>query len=219
MKCIWEIPVTVKRKIASFRYLVRHRMLMQRLRSVLSRAGIEIYLLLWIEESIDYAPQVKLDDNIEDYSFEFLRPDEMKNISWLKEKQSEDRLGKLEEGFKCLGVKYKGEIIGYTWAEPCKCSYAALKTDLRNNEAYLFDMHVSSSFRGRNVAPYLRIECYKALKSLGYDTCYSICDYFNTPSIKFKKKLNVKFLNLRLHVKLFKKFGWVWKLKEYKNWK
>ncbi|MFC1603516.1 GNAT family N-acetyltransferase [Planctomycetota bacterium] len=208
----------IKRKIESFLYLVRHKMLMQHLLYYLSRAGIKITLFFWIEESIGYSPEVELKDNIENYSFEFLRPDKMKDISWLKAKQSiEEKVKRLEDGSKCLGVKYKGEIIGYTWAELCKCSDVFYKTELKSNEAYLRDMHISRSFRGKNIAPHLRIECYKALISMGYDTCYSISDYFNTPSIKFKKKLNAKFLNMSLYVNLFKKFSWNWKLKEYTN--
>ena len=207
----------IERKIKSFQYAVKHKMLIHHLLYYLSRAGIKITMFFWIEESIGNSPEVELNDNLENYSFEFLRPDNIKEISWLKTKQSvEERVNRLEGGDKCLGVKYKGEIIGYTWAELCKCSDVFYKTELKDNEAYLRDMHIIRSFRGKNIAPYLRIKCYKALMKMGYDTCYSISDYFNTPSIKFKKKLNAKFLTLSLYVNMFKKFGWTWKLKEYK---
>ena len=71
-------------------------MLVQHLLYYLSRIGIKITLFFWIEESIGYSPEVELNDNIENYSFEFLRPDNMKDISWLKAKRPvEERLKRL----------------------------------------------------------------------------------------------------------------------------
>jgi hypothetical protein len=44
---------------------------------------------------------------------------------------------------------------------------------------------------------------------------YSISNCFNTPSIKFKKKLNAKLLELHLAVELFNKWHFNLQLKKY----
>jgi len=51
---------------------------------------------------------------------------------------------------------------------------------------------------------------------MGKDTCYSITEYFNTSSLKFKNKLNVKPVKLCLYINLFSKFRRNWTFKKYK---
>ena len=63
---------------------------------------------------------------------------------------------------------------------------------LKSDEAYLWNMYTMESFRGMNIAPYLRYKSYEVLKGMGRDKLYSISEYFNTPAIKFKLKLNAK---------------------------
>ena len=53
---------------------------------------------------------------------------------------------------------------------------------------------------------------------MGRVKCYSYSDLFNTPSIRFKKKLNAKILELGLYVELFKKYHWNWTIKRYRSW-
>lgn len=206
----------IKRKISSLRHAIRYGKVTQRLLHFLSLTGIKVALFYWVQESIDCSPKVKLDDTIENYSFEFLTPDELKKVRWLAGEPSLDnKLRKLKDGNKCLAVKHRGEIVGYTWAELGKCSDVMLTINLESNEAYLFDMFIDRSFRGKNIAPRLRVECYEALRSLGYDTGYSISDYFNTPSVRFKTKLNARFLKLFLYIRLFGRFSRTWRLKDY----
>ena len=123
----------------------------------------------------------------------------------------------LKEGKKCYGAKYKGQIVAFTWVSLDESNYEWHKLQLKENEAYLFDMHTAKAFRGKNIAPYLRYQSYRVLKNMGRNKFYSISQFFNTPSKKFKKKLNAKFLGLHLTIRLFKKYKWNWKLKDYKT--
>ena len=52
---------------------------------------------------------------------------------------------------------------------------------------------------------------------MGRDTFYSISECFNAPAVKFKKKLNVKFLGLYVLFDLFRKWRWIPKIKNYKT--
>jgi DNA modification methylase len=87
--------------------------------------------------------------------------------------------------------------------------------EIKPNEAYLLNMWTFHGYRGRNLAPYLRYESYKLLNKRGRTFKYSITDYFNKSSIKFKNKLNAKHLYLYLSIVLFRKYKWNFTLKKY----
>ena len=87
---------------------------------------------------------------------------------------------------------------------------------LKDNEAYLLNMWTFHAYRGKNLAPYLRHQSYRLLEKQGRTEKYSITQYFNKSSIKFKNKLNSKHLKLYLSIALFKKFYWNFCIKEYK---
>jgi hypothetical protein len=76
-------------------------------------------------------------------------------------------------------------------------------------------MYTRDSYRGKNLAPYLRYKSYEMLKQIGRDKLYSVSDYFNSPAVKFKKKLNTKKIKLILFIQLFNKLHWTFTLKSY----
>ncbi len=86
---------------------------------------------------------------------------------------------------------------------------------LKENEAYLYYMHTMEEYIGKNLAPYLRYKSYELLDKIGRSLKYSVTDYFNKSSLKFKKKLNSKHLKLYLHLKLFQKYNKHILLKRY----
>lgn len=179
--------------------------------SRLERLGIEIFVYYWIQEGINGGISPNLDNLIGGCSFELLGAKDMKEIGRIpgREKYSEEKLlDRLKKGNICMGAKYQNEIAAFTWCDFTGDSITEQKIILRPYEAYLFDMYTMKPFRGYNIAPYLRYQFYKLLKQMGRNTCYSISEFFNTPSIKFKKKLNARFLELRLEIKLFNKLHW-----------
>lgn len=122
---------------------------------------------------------------------------------------------RLARGDLCIVLKHVGEIAGYTWADLQRVSDAACNFELRRDEAYLYDAYIAPQFRGRSLAPYMRAECYKHLRAVGRRSFYSISDFFNTPAIKFKRKLNAEIVRLYLQIKLGGRPLGQWVLREY----
>lgn len=76
-------------------------------------------------------------------------------------------------------------------------------------------MYVLKAFRGNNLAPILRYKNYEILKGMGRDTFYSVTEYFNTASLRFKAKLNARVIFLALYVEIFKRYRFRWILRRY----
>ena len=190
------------------------------MRDYLKKLGIEITFFYWTKETIPDKIQVNLEDDLNDYEFSLFGPEEIKTICQFPERKffSEEHVTKMfNKGKKCYGAKYKGEIAAFTWFDLEESYTRFYPTAMKNNEAYLFDMYVLKAFRGKNLAPILRYKIYAILKELGRDTCYSITECFNSPSMKFKKKLNAQDVFLGLYVNLFRKYRKRWILKKYQH--
>ncbi len=181
--------------------------------------GININPFYLVQESQSETEIPELKDNLDDYQIEFLTSQDMKTIGQSDLIRGEEAHFNecLEKGWKCLGAKHQGKVVAYTWIDLEECHFSGHRFPLKDNEAYLFDMYTAKSFRGKNIAAYLRYETYKALKEMGKDTYYSISELFNKPSIKFKQKLNAKFLKKSLYIELFKKIRLRIPLKTYKS--
>ena len=124
---------------------------------------------------------------------------------------------RLARGDLCIVLKRGSELAGYTWADLQRVSDAACNFPLDRDEAYLYDAFIAPQFRGRSLAPYMRAECYKHLRAVGRRSFYSISDFFNTPAIKFKRKLNAEIVRLYLQIKLGGRPLGQWVLKEYEH--
>ena len=83
------------------------------------------------------------------------------------------------------------------------------------DEAYLAGMCTKNEFRGKNIAPHTRYRAYEVLRDMGKTTYYSYSGVFNAPALRFKKKLQARFLWLGLSVVIFRKHRWHWKLRTY----
>lgn len=101
------------------------------------------------------------------------------------------------------------------WIDFDSCNFTPHSVSMKRNEAYLFSMYTMHEFRGMNLAPYLRYKTYECLRKMGKDTFYSISEYFNYSTLKFKKKLNARNLKLILYIELFKKVRRSFTLREY----
>jgi hypothetical protein len=184
---------------------------------LLKALGIEIVLYYWVQERFDSdnRPYKKAPD---DCVCTILEPEEMKNIGNIQERDEMNEaelLLRLKEGKYCFAIKYQGQLAAFTWFDLVGDSFTYSKIHLASNEAYLFDMYTLKQFRGNNYAAYLRYQSYKYLHEKGRTKYYSYSEVFNTPAVKFKKKLKAIFESLHLDVKLFNKFHWNWKIKDY----
>ena len=202
--------------LQKFLIKVRYGMVLQVIKNRITKIGIEFTPFYWFREGINGTTMPDVKGNISDYSVEFLGPGDMKLIETITSVYPEEKLlAFLKAGQKCLGIKYKNEIAAYMWINLNKLEYKSILIHFESNEAYLWNMFTMESYRGKNLAPYLRYKSYEMLHEMGRDKLYSISEYFNSPAIKFKQKLNAKILKLMLHIRLFKKFQWNFTLKTY----
>lgn len=113
------------------------------------------------------------------------------------------------------GAKFRDEIVAMMTMDINEARFLGKSVRLARHEAYLGDMFTRNVFRGRNIAPHLRQRAYGALRDLGRTSFFSYSDVFNIPALRFKSKLKAKFLWLGLHVEIFRKYRWHWKLRTY----
>ena len=174
----------------------------------ISKTGVKIIPFYLFLEGISDDGLLHLDTGFEDYDLGFLGEKDMDAISTFPFRNiSRSQLQtRLDSGKMCLGVKYQGKLVAFSWCDLDECSYGGCKFPLKYDEAYLFDLYTLSSFRGRGIAPYLRYQMYQELFKLGRKRLYSISNRFHTASIRFKTKINAKILYSGLHLELFKRW-------------
>jgi len=209
----------MKQTIKRLYKTIRHGTAIESFRyRLLKLTGINIapyYLML---EGTNFTPSLEFQNQLNDYTYEFLGPDDMKAVQEITSWKSTEAewLELLGKGKKCYAVKYQGQIVASMWIDFDEIDSEWGKKSLKPNEAYLFSMCTKESFRGRAIASYLRYASYNVLKDMNRDILYSYSSYFNVSSIKFKLRLNAVFLKLGLYIELFNKFRWNLTLKNYR---
>lgn len=180
--------------------------------------GIDISPYYWFREGIDVSKPPEIHDIESNYSFEILGPGDMTEIEQLDMgwSRSSDRLKALEEGReKCICIKHNEKIAAFMWINLTEFRFKSTVIPMKSNEAYLTDMYVADSYRGKNLAPYLRYKSYELLRKMGRDVLYSISIYFNAPAIKFKEKLNAKKVRLVFLLRFFDSIQLSFTIKRY----
>lgn len=148
----------------------------------------------------------------------FLDAGDMAEISRMPGRNlSEDDLRvRIRAGMLCLGVKYRGSIVAFTWCNLHQCTFEKHPLfKLESHEASLFDAYTVESFRGRDLAPWMRYRCYEEMARLGRDRCYSITVVFNEPAVRFKQKLGAQALELGVFVEILRRWRFHNRLKGY----
>jgi len=194
---------------------VRYGLTLQGIRYVLIKIGIEFSPYYLFQEGINVTEMPEIKGMDTDYSCELLKPEDMKVIGAINYAgfSEEKLLAFLKAGEQCFGIKHNNEIVAFMWMNYNELNYKSTVIHLKENEAYLWFMYTRDSYRGKNLAPYLRYKSYEMLKQIGRDKLYSVSDYFNSPAVKFKKKLNAQKLKLILFVQLFGKIRHTYLLK------
>jgi len=189
----------------------RHGLVLQWLSDQLTNIGMEITPFYWVKEHYcETLPEGLTEEDFKDFSFEELGPDDMPQVAklsggWFVAEEIQSEV--VTPDIKCFALKKDGEIACFTWFNLRQCSSYLRPVELKDDEAYLYAMYTDKPYRGRSLAPYLRLKAMEVLKSRGKNTFYSISVYFNRSSISFKKRLNAEFLELHLRIMLFKRFG------------
>lgn len=114
---------------------------------------------------------------------------EMVADSWATESQLQERV---QRGHVCLGLRSRGELAAYLWADLDEVNDEACDFQLGPGEAYIYDVYGAPAFRGRGLSVGLRYEFYRHLEEAGYHTFYSVVDRFNTPAIRLSRKIGTE---------------------------
>ncbi len=150
----------------------------------LTKMGIRISPYYLVLEGLFNKSLPDFEKGFNEYEIGFLREEDMKEISVIpgpdRTFSEKDLLLRLKEGKKCLGIKYRGKIVAFTWFGLVEFGSKFLRFALKDDEAYLFDAYTLMSFRGKGLAPYMRYQCYKELARLGRYKLYSF-----TTRVKF----------------------------------
>jgi len=200
-------------KSNKFYNMINNGLLLFYLTHYLKRIGVEIIPYYWEREYVMPCDSPQIKGNSLEYSIKTFGVEELKIIYPNRFKENYE---KFKKGHLWIGVMHNDEIAVHSQVELHGLLIEREKyIKFEENEAYLMGMYTMKQYRGRNLAPYLRYHIYKILKEKGRYNIYSITDYFNQSSLKFKKKLNSEHIKLHLYINLFKKYRWNIILKKY----
>ena len=207
-----ETISTLKR----FANIVKNGLLLFGIRNRLALIGIDIRPYYWVQEEATKCEEPLIKGELNDYNVRFLTYDELVLIaSKVPDLLGNDLISGWNNGQTCLGLEHNKNIAAFMFIELNEITFNKRTFTLKDNEAYLLNMYTFHSYRGKNLAPYLRYQSYQILKNQGRIVKYSITESFNKSSIRFKKKLNSKNHTLFLSIVLFKKYFWNYTIKEY----
>ncbi|WP_396590107.1 GNAT family N-acetyltransferase [Allomuricauda sp. R78024] len=199
--------MNLKTRISWFRDKIKYGLFLFGLRNRLKKIGLDICIeYLEVEDVLKIEePIIPMDSDT--YAIEFLNKEDMVIVG---EKSNVGNVQKLCKGFDkgqtCIGVKQNQEIAAFMFIEYNTIDFRHKRVDLKEDEAYLLNMFTLNGHRGKNLAPYLRYHSYAFLRKRGVNKIYSITDYFNKSSLKFKKKLKAQHAKLYWTVVFFRKY-------------
>lgn len=202
-------------KLHLIRSRIKNGLILFTLRNLLVRLGLDLGAYYWVLEGNKKCIPPKIKDDINIYSIHFLTLDDVIYITNSTSLNANSLLKGFSEGQLCLGLKHGEQLAAFMFIELNTFTFKHRLFKLSSSEAYLLNMYTYEAYRGKNLAPYLRYHSYGHLKNQGRDTIYSITEYFNKSSIKFKEKLKAQPLRLYFYIILFKKYHWDFLLKDY----
>jgi ribosomal protein S18 acetylase RimI-like enzyme len=178
-------------------------------RYVLKRLGVDIRPFYYIKETVPAEVPAHLTAPPEGFEFSTFGREEVMAISELPERRgyvgTQYVIDNFENGDTCLGFKKDGQVAAFTWFSTGRKGSILYTPQLKENEAYLYDMYVLEDFRGNNLAPMLRYRSYEVLRERGCHTFYSITEASNKAAWRFKEKLGARRVFLGVYVNLFRK--------------
>ena len=203
-------------RVKWFWNIVKNGLFLLGVRNRLARIGIDIMPYYWVKEGavMQNPPEIRGDNT----GFSLVQLNEKDligihdNITGLEHKKP---IENLKKGDLCYGIKKDGSIAAYMFTQFGELHFRGATFVLAEDEAYLKDMYTFEASRGKNMAPYLRYQVYLLLREKGYKNFYSISEYFNKSTLKFKAKLNAVNEKLMLSIKIGAKKPMNWTLRRY----
>ena len=180
----------------------------------LARVGVAIQPYLFVREgAASTAAAVSIDPR---FSSGFIGADDTPELVRVEPGISAEQcLDRFQRGLLCYAVKQEHRIVAKMWCDLEEVNFPPCFRKLEGHEAYLFNAYTDPTVRGHNLAPFMRQQCYAALRARGRSTFYSYSDYFNTASRRFKKKLGAIDESLFIHVALLGRYSRTFTLRRY----
>lgn len=194
-------------RIKWFWNILKNGLFLFGVRNRLATLGFDFNPFYWVLEGVSDCEPPKIKADPTEYELVKLNLEEIAGLR--KKIIGSARVGVIidfHDKLKCVGLKHKNEIVAFMLIELNDFKSHRKTFHLKENEAYLFHMYTFEAHRGKNLAPYLRYQSYLMLQDIGRDRIYSITQYFNRSSKRFKKKLKAKNLQLFMYIILFKKY-------------
>jgi len=194
----------------------RYKKLLLAATDQMSKVGFQVTpYFLTLESTLDI-PDIKLSAELQTASWEVSTVADIEKIRNHPETNWFDRFENAlqDDDCICFTLTQNEEIMAFMWCNFDRCPLIH-DLQLKSDEAYLFGVFTYAKYRGKNLAPYLNSQIYKALSEMGRTRLFSLTVCFNTPALKFKKKLYARYVKKGLFIKLFHKIKWDICLKEY----
>lgn len=196
---------------------LRYGLMTQEILVRLSRLGFRFLPYLIVDETPGAFAEYK--GELSDCTMRPLEAGEMQRVASMPHRKQnlEDVLSRLRYA-ECFGAFVGDTLAGYTWTRYDHIARSQGRIRLHElvpGEAYLFDMYVDKEFRGMSLAPLLRHRLFQHLAEQGVRRFYSITDYFNRSSRKFKAKLGAREFELRIGVSVFSRLNSDFLLRRY----
>ncbi len=117
----------------------------------------------------------------------------------------------LADGGGCLVVRREGRLAAFTWWNTRRVKFAGHVFRLDDDEAYLRDAYTCREFRGRGIALFARYHSYLELAKERRTRLYSVSEAFNTPAVRFKKKVGAERVDTGVWIRWFGRWDWFWR--------
>jgi hypothetical protein len=174
----------------------------------LIKMGLRIEPFHLFEEGSPEVPLPEYEADLEGFEVSLLGAADMQAMAavpyrWIPLATLQDRL---DRGDWCLAAKRSGELAIFMWCCFTECHFKGLRFPMRRDEAYIYDTHTLTAFRGQGLAPAMRCELYRRLGEQGRTRFYSITNRYNTSSCRFKQKLHARIVCSGTYVQLFRKW-------------
>jgi hypothetical protein len=182
----------------------------------LERMGISIKPYLIVREGVVAPPAaITLDSK---FSSGFAGPKDSSEIVRVEPGITAELCAdRFRQGLLCFAVKEGSRIVAKMWCDLGAFNFPPSHRKLDGHEAYLFNAYVDPNVRGRNLAPFMRQECYAALRAIGRDSYFSYSDFFNIASRRFKKKLGAVDESLCVSITIRDRFSRTFTLRRYSS--
>lgn len=203
-------------KIKNVQRAFKHGLVGMQLLHRLNKLGLGLEPYYVIKVGNFEGPEPQWEPRFSEYETGFIGPEAMQEVANCGEQLSEVvLLDRLERGLSCFAIKHRERIAAYIWCAFEVIDDPVYKASLKEKEVHLYDAWTRPEYRGKGMAYFMTYQCIRALEDNGIEVFYTICDYFNTPSLRLHRKLNMRFVKLGLYVSLGSKYSWNWILKEY----